>query len=271
MPRAASVGATPSAASSSSSPLVGVADGLLSTVLDTRLRRKAKSAILSSLEFLAVDFAILRNRDDGADGNDDAAGDLLFRSALYGGAIYAALMALFLLIHSVAFMRADARPSERVEMAYARTNRLPLLDGILELPFPFLFGGSLWFLPYLAWLASLAVIGTGSYAVYAVASAGEEAVGPQSVAALSAAVLLLYQVTSDFSEYWVQSRSRDGGIGTTTSGIGAMTSGDGGDYYDAEASRGVRGNDPPGAAPKPGGFFRFRSPPAKREQLKTSI
>ncbi len=97
------------------------------------------------------------------------------------------------------------KTTDRVENAYARTNRLPLIDGFLELPFPVVFRGSWWILPYVAWLTCGVSLGGCSYLFYLV----RDKLDMASLATLCAGALLLYQITSDFSEYWVHSRNRE--------------------------------------------------------------
>lgn len=97
------------------------------------------------------------------------------------------------------------KTTDRIENAYAKTNRVPLIDGILELAFPIIFRGNWWVLPYVAWLACSVVIGSCAFLFYVV----RDQIDMSAMATLAAGALLLYQVTSDFSEYWVHSRHRE--------------------------------------------------------------
>ena len=175
----------------------------LNTVLSSRLQRKAKSIILSCVEIIIVDFAILSTFLQYDINNNIV--EIGLKATIYTSAVYAGLVALSLFLHSLIFLKVDnMKTSENVEKAYARTNSFAVVDGILELPFPFLFKGYLWYLPYFAWSVCVAVIVTSSYLYYVV----REQLSAAAVSTLVAEALLLYQVTADFSEYWVQSRNR---------------------------------------------------------------
>eukprot|EP00551_Chaetoceros_affinis_P001604 CAMPEP_0203638942 /NCGR_PEP_ID=MMETSP0088-20131115/4815_1 /ASSEMBLY_ACC=CAM_ASM_001087 /TAXON_ID=426623 /ORGANISM="Chaetoceros affinis, Strain CCMP159" /LENGTH=236 /DNA_ID=CAMNT_0050493689 /DNA_START=362 /DNA_END=1072 /DNA_ORIENTATION=+ len=205
-------------------------DNLLSTILNSRLQRKAKSIILSSVEFLIVDFAVLQTYLQLEIQNPAITNGL--RISLFVGAAYVAALALFLFVHSFVFLRVtNMKTTDRIENAYAKTNRIPLLDGILELPFPVVFRGSWWILPYVAWLACGSVIGVSSYLFWVV----REELDMTALATLAAGALLLYQITSDFSEYWVHSRHREevnGGTANSSSSASASAA----DASDEEAS-----------------------------------
>lgn len=198
---------------------LGIADNLLNTVLNSRLQRKAKSIILSSIEFLVVDFAILLTYLEYDIQN--ARVEFALRMTLYAGAIYVAFIALFLFVHSFLFLKVDnMQTTINVEKAYAKTNKIPFLDGILELPFPLIFRGKFWFFPYITWLVCGVVIGFSSFLFYVV----REQLTMTAFATLVAGALLLYQITSDFSEYWVHSRNQEA---TTTSGNSSTASSSG--------------------------------------------
>ena len=179
--------------------LLNGAGNLLGRILQTRLQRKAKSVILSSLEFLIVDLAVLVS-----------ALQLEFDEykqygvyAIFGGsALYVVGISIFLFAHAMR-QSTDSSTTKEVETSYSWTNKIPILDGILELPLPIKFRGNMWYLPYLAWLWMLACIGGGGYLF---GYLEKERVAVETQAALCAAALILYQITSDFSEYWVQSR-----------------------------------------------------------------
>lgn len=185
---------------------------LLDTILKSRLQRKAKGIILSSIQFIAVDFALLLTYleyDLNGENNNNAFNptlDVAFKITLYIAAIYTALLSLFIFIHSVLFLKtANTRTVASVEKAYSRTNLFPLVDGILELPFPFIFRGYAWFLPYFCWVIYVGVVGIGFLFFYLM----NIQLTMTTLSTLVAGVLLLYQITSDFSEYWVQSRHRE--------------------------------------------------------------
>jgi hypothetical protein len=186
------------------SQALSAADKLLGTILNSRLQRKAKSIILSAIEFLVVDFAMVQTYVEYEIENPQV--ELGLKVTLYGGAIYVVFVALFLFLHSTLFLRVtNMKTSERIENAYAKTNRLPFVDGILEIPFPMIFKGSYWYLPYISWLVCGLVTGINSYLFYVV----RDQLTATAFATLVAGALLLYQITSDFSEYWVHTRHRE--------------------------------------------------------------
>jgi hypothetical protein len=181
----------------------GIIANVLAQVLNTRLQRKAKAIIISSLEFLLTDLSILLTalnleiEDDG------------IKIGIYVvvgfAALYAAALVIFLLVHASFFTDKNSTTEKEVEDAFSKTNAAPLVDGFLELPFPAKFGGNTWFLPYIMWSFFLAIIVTSS-----VLFAFEyDQISGTTVAALSTGGLLLYQITSDFSEYWVLSRNQE--------------------------------------------------------------
>eukprot|EP00551_Chaetoceros_affinis_P002047 CAMPEP_0203661174 /NCGR_PEP_ID=MMETSP0088-20131115/59463_1 /ASSEMBLY_ACC=CAM_ASM_001087 /TAXON_ID=426623 /ORGANISM="Chaetoceros affinis, Strain CCMP159" /LENGTH=199 /DNA_ID=CAMNT_0050523823 /DNA_START=13 /DNA_END=612 /DNA_ORIENTATION=+ len=182
--------------------ITSTVEDLLNYVLRTRLQRKAKSIIMSGIEFLAVDLAILFvsiNLDKNV--NIELG---LFILAIIG-AVYVFVLVTFIFIHAWCFTPDESikmKPKEEVEEAFAGTNsQPPILDGFLELPFPAKFRGNgcAWWLPYLGWSISAAIIISGAV-LYLIAEAD---MTPGSSAALAAASLLLYQISSDFAEYWV--------------------------------------------------------------------
>lgn len=254
-------------AKASTTALLGGASTLLDKVLHSRLQRKAKSIIMSCLQFIFVELALfataldlLKNnrnvqeqeREDGGEDEDSwwfrnvSTERIGTYAVLAASASYAAFVCIFVYIHSVTSKPLKSRPgpdgemgtiddenmesktTKAVESAYARSNKIPILDGILELPFPAKFKGNFWYLPYFAWAWAGACIGSGVFVfLFVLPNGGDEEEGGEddenrnelnhtTQAALSAAALLLYQVSSDFSEYWVQSRHLvDSGSGSS--------------------------------------------------------
>lgn len=203
---------------------------ILNTILKSRIQRKAKSVIVSAAECLIVLFAILQTFLQLE--IENAQVELGLRLSIYVGAGYTAFIALFLFFHSIFFIKVvNMETSESVEKAYAKTNAVPIVDGILEIPFPILFRGPFWYIAYLAWIVCGGVIGSSSYFFYVV----REDLTMEARATLVAGALLLYQITSDFSEYWVHSRNRQSATSAASSASSAANS-ENYDDTDMEAS-----------------------------------
>jgi hypothetical protein len=264
-------------AKASTTALLGGASTLLDKVLHSRLQRKAKSIIMSCLQFLFVELALfataldlLKNnrnvQEQERENGEEDEETWWFRNisterigayaVLAASASYATFVCIFIYIHSVTSKPLKSRPgpdgemgtiddenaesktTKAVESAYARSNKIPILDGILELPFPAKFKGNFWYLPYFAWVWAGACIGSGVFVfLFALPNGDDEEEGGEddenrnelnhtTQAALSAAALLLYQVTSDFSEYWVQSRHLVDSGSDSGSGSGKKDDGD---------------------------------------------
>ena len=200
------------------SQVVTGADLILGKILNSRLQRKAKSVILSCVEFLAVDYAIFLTYADFEIENQNMKNGL--NVSLIAGAIYIAFVALFLFVHSMIFLKVkDMQTNQKIEDAFEKTNRIPFLDGILEAVFPIMFKGHYWYFPYITWLVCIAVVGFNAFVFYSIRDQLTSVV----TLTLLAGALLFYQITSDFSEYWVHSRHRES---TTTLASTDDTNGD---------------------------------------------
>jgi len=179
----------------------------LDTILKSRLQRKAKTIVMSSLQFLAVDIALryaylnVPNKD-----TIEPVYDVGFQVTLYIGAAYVVLLAGFIFMHATCVLKTtNMQTKSNVEKAYENTNIFPVIDALLELPFPFLFKGILWYLPYFFWIICLGLITVGALFFHFTSVI----LSAEMISTLTAAALLLYQITSDFSEYWVQSRNME--------------------------------------------------------------
>jgi hypothetical protein len=193
---------------------LNAADNLLNTILNSRLQRKAKSIILSSIEFLVVDYAILLTYLNYEIENKQV--ELGLKLTVYAGGIYVAFISLFLFVHSFMILKVtNMKTTERIEKAYEKTNKIPFLDGLFEFPFPLVFRGDFWWFPYLTWMVCVIVLGISSFLFYLV----KDELTTTAFATLVAGALLLYQITSDFAEYWVHSRHRES-TSVNTSGSG---------------------------------------------------
>ena len=121
------------------------------------------------------------------------------------GAFYVLALSMFLFIHAMCFTAKEGVTTvKEVEDSYTKTNAVPLIDSILELPLPAKFRGSTWYLPYIMW-SFFAVIVAASTVLFVIE---RDQVSDSTTAALVTACLLLYQLTGDFSEYWVLSRNQ---------------------------------------------------------------
>ncbi len=191
----------------SSDPIQRISD-LLDKVLKTRLQRKAKAVVISGVEFLLVDLAVLSDALEMELGSTYQKAGVA--TILGGSAVYVVVLSLFIFFHALRD-KVDSSTTQEVEDAYNKTNKIPIWDGIMELPFPIKFKGKNWYFPYLAWGWAAFII------IWGMIFFGFGLEGPKdggvaagltttTLAALSAGAVLLYQITSDFSEYWVQSR-----------------------------------------------------------------
>ena len=178
-------------------------DIILNQILVTRLQRKAKSVITTSLQFLVTDLVILLTAIDYE--VEDEAMKVGIYVMIGIGAFYALALSMFLFIHAACFTSKEGlTTAKEVEDSYTKTNGFPVIDGLLELHFPAKFRGSTWYLPYIMWSFFAAIVAATSV-LFAIE---RDQVTNSTLAALVTACLLLYQVTSDFSEYWVLSRNQ---------------------------------------------------------------
>jgi len=183
-------------------------DIVLTQLLKTRLQRKAKDILLSGIQFLIADVAIVYSAIDLNVANKDIELGMFIVTGV--AALYIVILMIFLFIHSNWYTSDDptVETSLKVEEAYADTNGIPLIDGLLELPYPAQYkgNGAAWYLPYISWSFCAAIIIAGGV-LFAI---GQEEVPAAATSILSASALLLYQISSDFSEYWVYSRNQEG-------------------------------------------------------------
>ena len=130
--------------------------------------------------------------------NDDER--LALDGVFYASTVYVGLIAILLFIHSLVFVSIDnVATSEGIENAYYALNMIPFINGALEIPLVFPYGG---LLPILCWLIFGGIAGVSGHLCMAAA----DQLTPTSIKMLIVAWLLLYQVTADFSEYWAQAR-----------------------------------------------------------------
>eukprot|EP00554_Chaetoceros_debilis_P006343 CAMPEP_0194074124 /NCGR_PEP_ID=MMETSP0149-20130528/1325_1 /TAXON_ID=122233 /ORGANISM="Chaetoceros debilis, Strain MM31A-1" /LENGTH=201 /DNA_ID=CAMNT_0038754241 /DNA_START=30 /DNA_END=635 /DNA_ORIENTATION=- len=188
-----------------SSGVLGPIDDLFNHLLRTRLQRRAKSILVSGLEFLITDLAILFLAIDLNIQDKQVELGLFIVTGI--GALYVLSLCVFLFVHASCYMNKDKmNTTAEIEEAFTKTNQIPFFDGIFELVFPAKFRGNVWYLPYIMWSFCVAIILSGAI-LYAFTV--NEDVPKATTAALSASALLLYQITADFSEYWVISRNQE--------------------------------------------------------------
>jgi hypothetical protein len=179
-------------------------DILLSQIMTTRLQRKAKGIITSCVELLITDLSIIYTTLNYEIPNGGIKIGMTVMIVL--AALYSLLMAIFLFVHSECYAPKNTKPIMEVEAAFARTNsNPPPIDGILELLFPAKFKGNVWYLPYIGWGIAVSIALSCALMFLAV----QDQVSGTTVAGLSTGGILLYQITSDFSEYWVLSRNHN--------------------------------------------------------------
>lgn len=181
---------------------------LLGKSLNTRLQRKAKSIIQTCIQFTLTDALILLQLSDLNDlysllDPEKVTGISWELMAITGLSIsYVILLALFLLIHAC-MLPNDRWTTKEVEEAYARTNAIPVIDGLLELPFPYRFKGPGWSFAWVVWAVFIIFI----MAIIVLYLFVRDEVQSGTILAFMIALLQVYQITSDFSEYWVYTRN----------------------------------------------------------------
>ena len=144
-----------------SSALLGPINDLLTHILRTRLQRRAKSIIVSGLEFLITDLAILFLVIDLNIQNEQVELGLFIVAGI--GAIYVLSLCVFLLVHASCVLDAKkTNTTKEIEEAFTETNKIPLVDGLFELAFPAKFRGNVWYLPYIMWGFCVAIILSGA-------------------------------------------------------------------------------------------------------------
>jgi hypothetical protein len=179
-------------------------DKLLSQIMTTRLQRKAKGIITSCVELFITDLSIIYTTLNYEIPN--GGGVMVGMTVVIAlAALYSLLMAIYLFVHAEFYAPKNTKPIMEVEAAFARTNsNPPPMDGILELLFPATFKGNLWYLPYIGW----GIAGSIALSCAIMFLTIQDQISASTVAGLSTGGILLYQITSDFSEYWVLSRNQ---------------------------------------------------------------
>jgi len=176
---------------------------LLDKVLNTKLQRKAKAVIMTCVQFILTNTFIVLNIAEEAELQNKNISQGL--KVVVGISIaYAIGISLFLLIHSTS--KDDGfsyQTNMDIEEAYEKTNKFTVLDGILEIPLAIKFKGPLWWIIWIFWVlfVALAVL-----FIVLIASLPNFEIKNSTSVAIGAAIFELYEITADFSEYWIYTR-----------------------------------------------------------------
>ncbi len=207
-------------------PVDETADVILSQVLKTRIQRKAKGVIRSGINYLISTLVLFSSTSDViiAKENIYEGAYILWKALMSSGFgilialsdFYVMLLCIFLFLHATTFPFDRHYTTRDVEKAYDRTNQYPAIDGILELGFPAKFKEKYWQFSYVILGISTSFIASGAV-LYAM---NFEHTSSTTTSALVATMVLLFQISADFSEYWVYTRhqrvkSSEDGSGNT--------------------------------------------------------
>mmetsp|Transcript_61578 Transcript_61578/g.74065 ORF Transcript_61578/g.74065 Transcript_61578/m.74065 type:complete len:207 (+) Transcript_61578:18-638(+) len=180
-------------------------DIFLSRVLNTKLKRKSKSIVITCAQYLLVNgFLLLQENENEVKSGNNSIDTGLVAMVIIGG-IYAIITALFAFLHAF-WLPPTLKVSEEVELDYGKSNNLPLIDSILEIPLAVKWKGSLWWIVWIFWGFFLAIFVAS---VVLLLFIPELTAKNSTVVAVAAALLQLYQITGDFSEYWVYTRNAE--------------------------------------------------------------
>lgn len=175
---------------------------LLDKVLTTKLQRKAKTVIMTIVQFVLTNTFIVMSAAEQAETQNKTISQGL-KLTIGISTAYTVLLACFLLIHGN--MQGDSayQTNSEIEDAYAKTNQVQLVDGLLEIPLAIKFKGPFWWLIWIFWALFL---GIAVAFITLVIFLPDFEVNNSTSIAVSAAVFELYEITGDFSEYWIYTR-----------------------------------------------------------------
>ena len=124
---------------------------LFGAVLNTKIQRKAKDIVMTCVQFIFTSvYLILNNREGAGDQNENVITAL---KIITGFSIaYAISLAIFILIHALRFGDDEYETYKEIEDAYKKTNTIPLVDSVLEIPLAMKFKGNLWWLVLIIWV-----------------------------------------------------------------------------------------------------------------------
>merc|ERR1740139_625172 len=177
---------------------------LLSKVLNTKIQRKAKGVVMTCVQFILTNFYLILSSNETAQNQSENIG-IALRVMIGISAAYAIGMAIFILTHALLLGRDEYETNQEVEDAYKKTNSIPLVDSLLEIPLAIKFRGKLWWLVLLNWAVFLAI--AVAFVIIVRFQPNFEPESSTSVA-VAAGVTQLYQITGDFSEYWIYTRNQ---------------------------------------------------------------
>lgn len=180
-------------------------DIFLSRVLNTKLKRKSKSIVITCAQYLLVNGFLLLQENENEVKSENNSIDTGLEAMVIIGGIYATITAIFAFLHSY-WLPPTLKVSEEVELDYGKSNNLPLIDSILEIPLAVKWKGSLWWIVWIFWGFFLALFVAS---VVLLLFIPELTAKKSTVVAVAAALLQLYQITGDFSEYWVYTRNSE--------------------------------------------------------------
>jgi len=179
----------------------GISD-LLDKVLYTKLQRKAKAVIMTCVQFVLTNVFILLNVAEEAKNVDKGVGTGIY--VMIGIAIaYVTTVSIFLLIHAIFSNKTKYETTAEIEQAYEKTNASPLIDGLLEIPLAIRFKGPKWWVVLIFWGLFIVI---GIPFVVLIRILPDYDVSNATTLAVGAALFELYEITSDFAEYWVYTR-----------------------------------------------------------------
>ena len=170
-----------------------ITDDILGSFLNTKLQRKAKTAISTGVQFILTDALILLQVSDFAQIKKIDTGiswELWVITAL--SIAYVLSLIIFLIVHAARLPKNQWVTAE-VEEAFEKTNGIAMFDGFLELPFPARFRGiGTWYIPYIFWGIFLAFL-IAMLVLYILVA---DEVESSTVVAYAVAVLQVFQMTS---------------------------------------------------------------------------
>ena len=105
-------------------------NSLLDKVLTTKIQRKAKTIIMTVVQFVLTNTFIVMNAAEQAETQNKRITQGL-KITIGTSVAYTVGLAIFLLIHGMTQGGSTYQTSPEIEDAYAKTNQVPVVDGIL--------------------------------------------------------------------------------------------------------------------------------------------
>ncbi|KAL7566184.1 hypothetical protein ACA910_011259 [Epithemia clementina (nom. ined.)] len=169
---------------------------LLDSVILNRNKRRAKQVVKTGIEFLMSVALLLYTIHEQE--NDYGIAPSGLALAMISMSYVCAIM-FFITVHAYR-LPPEFHTTPAIEEAYKKTNNWPIIDGFMEIPLPYRFGGavvaytfwSVFFLLFLVLMVTLALTYSGPY-----------------VLSSFLATFTLYDLTSELCEYWVHTRPQN--------------------------------------------------------------